>query len=527
MPAALIGAQYRAAWNRILRTAGFGGKVATWLTIALVAAVLVFPGLVMLRIGLDLGGELASSGDAGVLGSWNALIAVLSLGFALLAAFRSRPSFPASRFGHYPLRAFDLIVAELPAGLFEVFPLLATGGLIAMNIGLAVRMPRQAPIVALLALLAIASMLATMFISAGLYAWIARRKLVAGGLIVVGAVAAFTGGLRGLRTLLKSWLPAIVDYLPMARGYEGLVSLRAGNSVEGSAGLAIAGASTLFLITVAALVQRRRLATEFAPDATSPRLTAAIPLTGGSPATARVFLIRLLSSRAVLALVLIPLLYSVPLALTAAMGRAAIGEGTVLPPPIVTFVRLAETAPLFAFFPILSIAMNAQIWMNQFGWDRGGILTFLLLPIDSCHLLAGKLRGLLLFTTIQTLIAVAPLFALRLPGLREAVCAVATGGVALVVTTAAGHVVSILHPRSVDADSSAQIPLHLSWIPPVVLVGTVAELAGVWFVAELMWKGAGVLGLVLSLGAAVVAYRLLLPRFGALLTNERERLLSM
>jgi len=527
VPAALVGAQYRAAWNRILRTAGLGGEVATWITLALVGVVLFFPGLVMTRIGLDLGAELAASGDTGVLGSWNGLIAVFVLGFALLGAFRSRPSFPASRFGRYPLRSVDLLIAEVPAGLFEVFPLLATGGLVAMNLGLAIRMPRQAPIIVLLALLAIATMLATMFIASAVYALFARSRLVLAGLIAAGAIGALSGGVRGARTVVKELLPALVDYLPIARGYEGLVLLRAGDALAGAKRISAAALFTMLLLSIAAVMQRRRLAAEFEPDTPSRRLTASIPVGGRSRATATLFLIQLLSSRAVLALILIPLLYTVPIAVVASMGRAALAEGTILPPPIFMFVRLAGQAPLFAIIPLVAIALNAQIWMNQFGWDRGGLRTFFLLPLEPREILTGKLRGLLLFTTIQTLIAVAPLFAIRMPGLREGVSAVAAGGVAFLVTTAVGHVVSILHPRAVDDDSSAHVPLHLSWISPVTLLGAVAELAGVWFVAESVWKGAGVVGLVLSLGAAISAYRLLLPRFSGLLLKERERLLSM
>ncbi|MFA6955643.1 MAG: hypothetical protein WC538_07215 [Thermoanaerobaculia bacterium] len=527
VPAALVSAQYRASWNRILRTAGVGGEVATWITLGLVVVVLFFPGLVLTRIGLDLGAELATSGDTGVLDSWNGLIAVFTLGFAILGGFRSRPSFPSSRFGRYPLRSVDLLIAELPAGLFEVFPLLATGGLAAMNLGLAVRMPRQAPIIALLALLSIATMLGTMFIASAFYALVARSRLVLAGLIAASAIAAFAGGLRGVQTAVKEWLPALVDDLPIARGYEGLVLLRAGDVLTGAKWIAVATLSTALLLAIAATLQRMRLAAELEPDTPSRRLTASIPIDGGSRSMSTLFLIQLLSSRAVLALILIPLLYSVPIAVTASMGRAALAEGTILPPPILMFVGVAEKAPLFAIFPLIAIALNAQIWMNQFGWDRKSFRTFLLLPLEPREILTGRLRGLLLFTSIQTLLAVSPLLAVRMPGLREIVAAVAAGGVALIVTTGVGHVLSILHPRAVDDDASAHIPLHLSWISPITLLGTVAELAGVWFMAESVWKGTGVVALVLSLAAAISGYRLLLPRFSALLLRERERLLSM
>ncbi|MBI2212315.1 MAG: hypothetical protein HYU52_01600 [Acidobacteria bacterium] len=525
--AALLSAQYRAGWNRILRTAGFGGEVATWITLGIVALVLLVPALLMSRIGLDLGYEIASSGDAGVMQSWNGLIAVFTLGFALLGAFRARPSFPSSRFGRYPLRSIDLLVAELPAGLFEVFPLLATGGLVAMNVGLAIRMPGEAPFIVLLTLLSIGTMLATMFIAAALVSSIARRRLLLACLVASGAAATFVGGIRGLRTLLKVWLPAIVDYLPIGGGYEGLVALRSGHTARGVTQLAIALASTIVLLAIAAELQRRRLAAESAQDAPARRLLASIPLSGSGQATAVLFLIRLLSRRSALGLLLIPLLYSAPIALTASMGRAAIADGRELPAPALTFTRLAEEVPLFAVFPLLSIAMNAQIWLNQFGWDRAGMRLFLLLPLEPRAMLTARLKGLLFFTTLQSAVAALPLLAIRMPGFREIVIGIAAGGVALLVTTGVGQLVSIRYPRGIDADSSAQIPLHLSWIAPVTLLATGAELAGLWFLFESIVPGAGPLGLVLSLVGVGVAYAAMLPRLAALLQREQERLLGM
>jgi hypothetical protein len=263
------------------------------------------------------------------------------------------------------------------------------------------------------------------------------------------------------------------------------------------------------------------------PEAASSRISAMIPLRsrGASPATA--FLIQLFTGRLAIVLFAIPFLYTAPIALTASLGRAAIAEGTVVVEPIGTFMRLAETAPLFALLPLLSIAMNAQVWLNQFGRDRRGLRTFFLLPFEPRELLAGRLRGLLAFTSLQTAIAAVPLLAIRRPGAIELVSGIAAGGVLLLVTTAVGHVVSILHPRAVEADSSTHIPLHLSWIAPATLLGTVAELAGLWFVFDLFVPGAGRAGLVLSLAAAIAAYRAALPRIAELLHSERERLLTM
>lgn len=524
---ALVRAQYRAAWNRILRSAGFGGTVATWFSFAVVALVLAFPGLLMTRIGLDLGYELAISGDAAVLRSWNGLMAVFTLGFALLGGLRAKPSFPASRFGRYPVASVELLVAELPAALFEVFPLLATGGILALHLGLAVRMPWQAPLIGVLAFVAVATMLATMLVASALYAWLGRRRMLLLALVASVGALAVKGGADGLRRFVGSTLPSIPGRLPVAKGYEGLIALRAGRGAEAAAALAISLLAALLLIAAAALVQRRRMAAEAEPRRDPLRFFTAVPLDSRSTAPTSLVLIQLLTNRVAIALLLIPLLYSAPLALVASLGRSAVRDGRELVEPIGTFMRLVESAPIFALLPMLSIAMNAQIWLNQFGWDRRGIRTLLLLPMEPRALLLARLNALAAFTAIQSVIAALPLLAVRPPRLMETAVGLAAAGVALLVTTGAGHVVSILHPRGVEEGSSAQIPLHLSWIAPVTLFGTVAELAGVWFLFDSIAAGGGVVGLALSLVAAVAAYRALLPRVSTLLVNERERLLTM
>ncbi len=526
-PAALIRAHYQSAWNRIIRDAGFGGKVATWVMLTMVAVIVFLPCLFAVRLGLDLGGELAASGDAGVLRNWNGLQATFTVAFAVLGSFRLTPAFSFARFGRYPLTPLQLLLADLPASLFEVFPLLGAAATIFTNVGLAMRMPRSSPFVMLLALNGVVTLASLMFIISAFRAAVSRRRALLTVIGIATVAAALGFGLPGLRIVLKDWLPAFAQSIPGARGYAGLLAFRAGQVTEGLAGICIATGASALLVLVAAQLHRRRLMSE--AEGSGRRAGAETLLRFGTPSSAvgRIFFRQLLASRAVRSQIFLPLFFTAPVALVTAMSRDAIADGKPLPDNIVSMLSRAELVPWYAIVPLLAVAMNPQIWMNQFGWDRGGLRTMLLLPLEPRDLFIGKLRGLLAFTAMQTAIGVVPLFWVRWLGPRELVVAVAAGSVALIVSTAVGHVVSIRFPRGVDGTAGVQIPLHLSWISPVTLLATGAELAGVYAICELIVKGAGLVGLCLSLTAALAAYFAILPRLAALLRANRERLIAM
>ena len=525
--AALVKAHYQSTWNQIARGAGLGGKVVTGVMLAIVAVILLLPGAFAVRLGLGMGADLASSADADMLRTWNALQSTFTVGFALLGSFRFKPAFPFSRFGRYPLTPFQLLVAELPASLFEVFPLLGVSATVLMNAGLAIRMPAAAPLVLLLALDGVVALLSIMFIASALWAAISRHRTLMLLLAGVSAAAAFAFGLRGLRLVLKQWLPAFAQEIPIARGYAGLLALRSGETGAGISGIAVATAASALLLVLAARVHRDRLMKEV--EGPGWRVGSDAPLRFGTPSSAigGLFLRQLLRSTAVRAQLVLPLLFTAPVALVTSLSHTAIAEGKVLPENLVAMIGRANAVPWFALVPILAVAMNPQIWMNQFGWDRGGVRTLLLLPLDPRHLLSGKLRGLLGFTAVQTAIGVLPLFTVRMPSVREVVIGLTVGGVALIVTTALGHVLSFRFPRGIDGTAGLQVPLHLGWISPVTLIVIAMGLTGIYAIGDLIAPRGGLFALVLSLAGAILAYRALLPRLATLLRENRERLLAM
>jgi len=525
-PAALVRAHYRSTWNQIVRGAGFGGKAATGAMLVLAALLVLLPGALAVRLGLTMGTELATTADADVLQNWNGLMATFIFGFALLGSFRFKPAFPFNRFGHYPLTPLQLLIADLPASLFEAFPLLGVSATILMNIGLAVRMPEMTPLIFLLVIDGVVTLLSIMFLGSAVLAAISRRPILMVVFAIITAGACFTFGLSGLRIVLGHWLPGLVRITPIAYGYAGLLAFRSGDIGKGLIGIAIATSAGVLLFLLAAPVHARRLMAERNSDGWAAGRDAPLRLGTPSSSIGNLFLRQLLRSTAVRAQLFLPLLYTAPLALVTALTRRTLAEGKPLPDNLLGLIHRADAA-WFAFLPILAVAMNPQIWMNQFGWDRRGMRTLLLLPIDPRDLLAGKLRGLLGFTAVQTVIGVLPLLTVRMPSLQEGIIALTAGGVALIVTTSVGHVVSVRFPRGIDGSAGVQIPLYLAWISPVMLVVTAMGLLGLYAIGNVIAEGGGLVALVVALAGAILAYRLILPRLAALLYANRERLLAM
>jgi len=524
---ALVRVHYQSTWNQITRGAGFGGKVVTGVMLSIVAAILVLPGGAALRVGLVLGGELARTADEGVLKSWNALQVAFTVGFAFLGSFRFRPAFPFTRFGRYPLTPFQLLIADLPASIFEVFPLLALAATLMINLGLAIRMPAYAPLILLLTLDGVVALLTLMILLSAFWAAIARHRVLLVGLAVLAAATAIASGPRGIVLVLKQWLPGLAEQTPIARGFTGLLALRAGATGEGLAGIAVATAGSALLLMLAAYVHRYRLAADADSSSWWSQRERQVRFRTPAAAIGRLFLRQLLGAKAVRAQLILPLLYTAPIALVTSMLHSATAEGRVMPENLVSLVSRAEGVPWYALVPILGIWMNPQIWMNQFGWDRGGVRTLLLLPLDARDLLLGKLRGLLGFTAIQTIIGILPLFTLRMPSTGEVIIGLTSGGVALIVTTAVGHAVSFRFPRGIDGTAGLQIPLHLAWISPATIAVIAGVLLGAHAIGNLIAPQGGLAALVLALAATILAYYALLPRLSGLLRENSERLLAM
>jgi len=418
-----------------------------------------------------------------------------------------------------------MLVAELPASLFEVFPILATAGIFCSNLGFAMVRPDLSPWLALLTLQGIAFMVAVLMIGASSRRLAAKRRvwavpvaLVVGGFVLVRAVG-------GLRPLVREWGAVMVSWLPGSQGYAGLVDVSEGRVGVGRIALALL--VTAVLVGVAARLLHREAATE------AVRLRRRSASSGArrfrTPATvvAWLFLKQLLDSKVGRLALFTPLLVTVSLAVPVWTIRRAVADDRVIPEDLVALAGRLDAVPMLFLFLFVIVAVDAQIWMNQFGWDGSGVRTLLLQPIAMRDTLLGKALGVLGFVGVQVSVGIFPLLWAFPPSWPQVVAAGAGAGSALVVAIGFGHFVSARFPRLVTPDSTAGIPLFLSWIPLCLMVLVGGIVAIVNEIAAAALAGSEPLALVALLAVLLVAYYLALPSIGNHVEEEQERLLQM
>ncbi len=528
---ALLAAQRRSFWNRLQRESALGGRTALVVSLALVALVLALPGLFAFRLGRELGEELRASADAVALARWNGFQAVFTVGFALLGSLRWKPVFDLERLGHHPLSAFDLLLAEIPAGLFEVFPLLGAGGIVLSYLGLASVMPEHWLALPLLVVQELAGLLALLFFAAAarrlLLRLLARRAALAlclAGGIAVGVVGVGVGWLPHASATL---LPGLVELLPGSLGCRGLLALRQGGVAAGGLALGLSSAMSAGALLVAALAQRGERSPR--PDGPSRSRREAPPLRFRSPlgAVAALHLRQLLDSRSGRLHLALPALLSALLTGVVLLLRSAQETGGPLPPELAAALAHIASAPVPAWSLEAVVVLGSELWMNQFGWDRGGARVLLQLPIADRDLLRGKLLGLARFQGMQALLALPPLLCLFPLTLQASLHAVAAGSIAFLVLATAGQLFSLRFPRGIERQGAAHLPLHLSWVPSLLSAAVVTVLLGVVETARLVADWAPPLALVVLGLFAAAGYRRALPVLSRELEAQRERLLRI
>lgn len=517
-PAALVRAHALGSWNQIVRSAGLGGKVATSLSVAAIGIALAFPAALAFRGGWLLGVDFD---DPQTLAIWNAAVATFSLLFGLLGSFRLTPAFAQARYRRYPLTSLQFLLAEVPASLFEVFPLLGGSALVLLNLGLAARRPVLALPVAVLTLDTLIAMIATIFLGGALLFAVVRHKVISGTVALVTLIALVSMPHPSLRPVLR----AVADHNPLAYGYRGVARGLRGEWGSALVGVIVATAASAALFVIAAAAHRARLVRTGERRSVGSAKSLEPASTAG--ALGRFFLRQLLQNRGVRAHLFLPLFFAAPVAGFVWLQRVAAAQGKALPDDLAPLVGRADHVPWLVVLPFIAVGMNPPIWMNQFGFDRRGMRTLLSLPLTARDHLTGKLRGLAGFTAIQCAIALPVLLLVRVPDIREVLLALAGACVALAVTTAAGHGVSLRFPRAIDGTAGLQVPLYLSWVGPATLLATAGMTAGVHAIAELIAEGAGVVAALLLAVAAAAAYRAMLPRLENVFRDSRERLLSM
>lgn len=523
---ALVRAQARNTWNRVARESGAAGPVTSALLMVFVALILLIPSSLVLLAGRGVGAQLTVDPDRTALLRWNAFQAMFTLGFALCGSLRHRPSFRFRDVGWLPVPPAQMLAAEVPSALFEVFPILAIAGIVFSNLGFAIVRPDLAPWLVVMSLQGMAAMVAVVLLAASLRRLVIKRRawIVPVVLIAAGYMAWFMAG--GLRPLVRGWGAAIVRWLPGSQGYEGILEIAGGATGAGVTRIALALGATGVLVWVAAASMQREMAAEAA------RLrwrSAETVRSFRSPAVAIAWLFfkQLLDAKISRIALFTPLLLTVCMAVPVWAVRQAVAQDRVIPDDLVALTGRLEAIPMLAAFLFLIVTVNAQIWMNQFGWDGSGVRTLLLQPIDMRDTLLGKTLGLFGFAALQALIGVLPVLWAFPPTAAQVVVVVTGAGSAMIASMAFGHLVSARFPRRVTADSTQGLPLFLSWIPFASLVLTGGVVAIVHAIAGEVAPGSEPVALTLLLVLVAGAYYLVLPGIGRQVATEKERLLQM
>ena len=523
----LVTAQARGAWNRALAESGLAGPVASAAALGVVALVLLVPAGITFGAGRDLGRDLTGADPAEALLLLCSLQALFTVGFAVAGGFRHRLAFDRRELGAYPIGDTSFLLAEIPAGAFEVFPLLGLTGILASNLGLASVRPAASPLILVLALQGALSLLLVQHLAGAVKRLARKRPWPA---LAVAAVLAAVGWcwLRASgddpRPALQGAFLAAIPWLPGSIGYAGLVDVLAGRLATGAGRFMLMLAATGLLFGAVAWLHGREWRAE------------AAPLFGrrGEPATLRfrrpAVGIARLHQRLVLGtaqgwtLLVIPTVMTLSLVVALTGLRSLAGRGETMPEALLDAFARLEGMPLLEVTVFLALWVTADLWTNHFGWDGRGLQAQLALPITVRELLLGKLLGVLRLLAFAVALATTPLLAVYRPRPAEVVSAVAGVVGAAVVVATAGLAFAIRFPRAQSRTRSRATPLWLGWVPGAAMVAVVTVVVLVHRVCAAAGEWAAPAALALLAALAAAGARRAMPVLEGVFDANRERL---
>lgn len=523
---ALLTAHLQATWNQSARELGRQGLWVLVLLVGLLGVLAAGPLIFGLgSLGWVLGHNLERPVMVAVLGGF---LAVVSLGGGLLGGILGsarQMSWETTR--GFPLRLWALFLAELVAGLGDLWPLtfaLAAG---AFLVGLALAVPAVLPLVPLLWLEGVFLLLTVQLLVGGLASALVKRLRVA--LLLVGVLAwglsvLFTGRLphqgRGgsgrplsqvqtvrLRALgarfarVAAVLPSHAQALSVARARDhrwGAALVQHGYPLALLLLLMVAGARLL--------AREASGAARPAPPRSAERLWSfRTPALG----VARLHFQTLMGSHLGKFAFVMPLMTLV-----------------LLKGP---FARVQEqslwTVP--AAFAYLSLVANNFV-LNQFGLDRHGIKILLLLPVPPRDLLVGKLLGMAAHQGLQALLMVALLVLFNHPPVAQLVAGLLLMGCFFLAQTALGQWTSAWMPRPMAMDSlkNNTMPFALGMLSLAVSAVWTLLFGGAFALLAWLAPAALVPGMALLFGLLLLAHRALLPAASTFLHARREKLVE-
>ncbi|HEY7726328.1 MAG TPA: hypothetical protein VH880_13405 [Anaeromyxobacteraceae bacterium] len=214
------------------------------------------------------------------------------------------------------------------------------------------------------------------------------------------------------------------------------------------------------------------------------------------------------------------------LLLVPALGGLAAWKLAPLLPPDAPVLR---ALPLFGL-TVLAWMVPQDLWLNAFGWDRGGARALFLAPLEPRRVLAGKNLAMAAYAT--ALLAGAAAAAVAAGGWPPTWALAGAAALHLALgpmLLGAGNLVSIWNPRAsgFTLRRAKNLPALSGLAGMAIVSGAVGLLALPALLAARLdepWVLVG--GWVAAAAAAWAAYLTTLRRVGALLEARRERLLA-
>jgi len=520
----IVVAHGRSTWNRAYRESGLAAGASAGLLFVLVGIVLLpLFGLatrVSLQLARSLGGTEGSGGAVFWLTVFLAIDVVL---LGVIGGLRHQLRLSWNEFGRYPISRARLLIAELPTGAIEVMPLIALPLILGYATGLILGQPRAAPAIVLVTVQALLWLLLVQHLTGSIRRLVFKRSRASvaaiGGVLAVGALGAW---------LVSSGPAGWWMFTPAAQAHQGIAEIARGRPVSGWMRQLIPLLWTVVLVGVVARVHYREMTTERRVFNRGAAERGSWRFRTPAQGVGRLFVSEILGSRWGRTMVLMPVfLVGLAVAVQAIMVAQPVADNGVEAAVQQAMHRLADL-PLFAIALVLVPLLNADIWLNQFGWDRRGVCTLLTVPIELEAVLLGKLRGAAMFACMQAVLVVLPVLWLRVPSWPELCAGVGAAGTVLIWTMGIGHVVSARFPRAVRRDAAGPAPKSVIH-NLVALMVTLLLAAGLLIPAVVLsntgpWAVA--IGMIVMMMSSALAYGLALPTWAGGVRLHQERVVT-
>ncbi len=469
-------------------------------------------------------GSLGVAGEADDAVFWlTVFLGVTVVGFGVIGGLLYQLRLSWNEFGRYPISRRRLLLAELPASAIEVMPLIAFSLILGYGVGMVVGQPRAAPVIVLVTVQAMLWLLLVQHLTSSLkrlvFKFSGLSLAVIGSVVAAAALAAwlFRSGPEGW------WL-----LTPGAQAHRGIAEIVQGQPVSGWMRQLIPLLWTTALVAVAARIHYREMITERRVFRRGNAEVVSWRFRTPAWGVARLFFGEIVGSGWGRTMLLMPaFLVGIAVAVQAILGAQPVADNGMGQTLQRAMGELSDM-PLFAVSLVVVPLFNADIWLNQFGWDRRGIRTLLTVPIDLDAVLLGKLLGAAAFACIQAALVVLPVLWLRAPAWPELFAGVGAAGAVLIWTMGIGHVLSARFPRRVRREAAGPPPksavhnlvtlmVTLLSVATLMISAAILSYAGAWVVA---------FGMSAMMVLSALAYRLALPGLADAVRLHQERVIS-